>query len=135
VLYCQRQRTERVRYGGPDVTIEAKTTKKRQAELTKESATAETQDHSSLDPEDAPAASGKADRKYLRMVLWACLSLAFLAGGCLASGLLSAAESLALAVLLFIAALVGAAGCMFYFYRFLREISPGPRPPFISTLH
>jgi hypothetical protein len=101
----------------------------------KESRTAETQDNSSLDAEVASTASGKADRKYLRMVLWACLSLAFLAGGCLASGLLSEAESPTLAVLLFIAALVGAAGCMFYFYRFLREISPRPRPPFISTLH
>jgi hypothetical protein len=119
----------------PDVTIEVKTTKRRNAHLTEESGTAERQDHPSLDPEVAPAASGNADRKYLRMVLWACLSLAFLAAGCLASGLLSEAESPTVAVLLFIAALVGAAGCMFYFYRFLREISPGPKPPFISTLH
>jgi hypothetical protein len=119
----------------PSVAAEAKTTKKGNAHLTKRPGPAETQEHSPAHVEVSPAASGKADRKYLRMALWTCLSAAFLAGGCLASGLLSQEESPTLAVLLFIAALVGAAGCMFYFYRFLREISPRPRPPFISTLH
>jgi hypothetical protein len=69
------------------------------------------------------------------MVLWACLSAAFLGGGCLASGLLSQEESPTWAILLFLTALMGAAGCMFFFHRFLREISPKPRAPFISTLH
>jgi hypothetical protein len=119
----------------PNMAIEAKTTKKGNTHLTNRPGTTETQEHFPADVNVGPAASGKADRKYLRMVLWACLSAAFLAVGCLASGLLSQEESPTLAVLLFIAALVGAAGCMFYFYRFLREISPRPRPPFISTLH
>jgi hypothetical protein len=69
------------------------------------------------------------------MILWAFLSVAFLASGCVASGLLSQEESPTWAVLLFLTALMGAAGCMFFFYRFLREISPKPRAPFISTLH
>jgi lipid-binding SYLF domain-containing protein len=119
----------------PNIAIEAKTTKKGNDHLTKRSGTAETQEHFPADADVAPAASGKTDRKYLRMVLWACLSAAFLAGGCLASGLLSQEENPTWAVILFIAALVCAAGCMFYFYQFLREISPRPRPPFISTLH
>jgi hypothetical protein len=80
-------------------------------------------------------ARAKSQRKYLRMILWTCLSTVFLGAGCLASGLLSQEESAVNAILLFLAALVGAAGCFFYFYRLLREISPKPKPPFISTLH
>jgi hypothetical protein len=135
VLNCGSGGRSKSGYKNPSVEIEAKITKKGSAHLTKRSGSAETQEHFPADAEVAPVVSEKADRKYLRMVLWACLSLAFLAGGCLASGLLSQEESPTLAVLLFTAALVGAAGCMFYFYRFLREISPRPRPPFISTLH
>jgi hypothetical protein len=139
--WCDRAKlcaaTNRSDFGNsdPSVAIEAKTTKKGNAHLTQRPGTAATQEHFPADAEVAPAASGKADRKYLRMALWAFLSVAFLAAGCLASGLLSQEESPTWAVLFFIAALVGAAGCMFYFYRFLREISPRPRPPFISTLH
>jgi hypothetical protein len=77
----------------------------------------------------------KNEKKLLRMILWVCLSAVFLGAGCLASGLLSQEENATRAVLLFLAALAGAAGCLFYFYRFLREISPRPKPPFISTLH
>jgi hypothetical protein len=80
-------------------------------------------------------AAAKSEGKYLRMILWACLSAVFLGAGSLASGLLSQEENALNAVLLFLAALVGAAGCFFYFYRLLREISPKPKPPFISTLH
>jgi hypothetical protein len=122
-------------YTEPNVAFEAKTTKKEKAQLTKRSGTEKTQEHFPASGEVPPTASGKTDRRYLRMVLWACLSTGFLAGGCVASGLLAQEESPTTAVLLFLAALVGAAGCMFYFYRFLREISPRPRPPFISTLH
>lgn len=68
------------------------------------------------------------------MILWACLSTASLAGGSIASGLLSEEESTTKAVLLFLAALAGAAGCIYFFYRFLREISPKPKGPFIATL-
>jgi hypothetical protein len=69
------------------------------------------------------------------MILWACLSAVFLGAGSFASGLLSQQENALNAVLLFLAAIVGGAGCIFYFYRLLREISPKPKPPFISTLH
>jgi hypothetical protein len=76
----------------------------------------------------------KTDRKYLRMALWAGLSTVFLAFGSIACGLLSQEENAAKAVVLFLGGLAGAAGCIFFFYCFLREISPKPRPPFISTL-
>jgi hypothetical protein len=77
----------------------------------------------------------KTDRKYLRMILWACLSTGFLGAGTLACGMLSQEENSTTAILLFLAALAGACGSVFCFYRFLREISRKPRPPFISTLH
>ncbi len=112
-----------------------KTTEKGKTHLTKSSGAGETQEHFPAEAEVAPVVGVKGDRKYLRLVLWAFLSAAFLGGGCVASGLLFREESPILAALLFVAALVGAAGCMFYFYQFLREISPRPRPPFISTLH
>ena len=76
----------------------------------------------------------KTNRKYLRMVLWACLSAAFLGFGTLASGLLSQQEDVGTAIVLFLGGLGGAAGCIFFFYLFLREISPKARGPFISTL-
>jgi len=38
------------------------------------------------------------------------------------------------AVLLFVAALAGAGGCLFFFYCCLRQISPKPKGPYISTL-
>jgi hypothetical protein len=77
----------------------------------------------------------KIDKKYLRMALWVSLSVAFLGFGTLACGLLAQEESVGKAVLLFLGGLAGAAGCIFFFYRFLQEISPKPRDPFISTLH
>jgi hypothetical protein len=76
----------------------------------------------------------KADKKYLRMALWAGLSAAFLGFGTLACGLLSQEENVSKAIILFLGGLAGAAGCIFFFYCFLREISPKPRGPFISTL-
>ena len=76
----------------------------------------------------------KSGRKYLRMFLWACLSAAFLAGGTLACGFLAGEESSTGAILLFLGALAGVGGCIFCFYRFLREISRKPRPPNLSTL-
>jgi hypothetical protein len=68
------------------------------------------------------------------MALWASLSALFLGFGCIACGLLAQEESAAQAIVLFLAALAGAAGCIFFFYRFLREISQNPRGPFISSL-
>ena len=68
------------------------------------------------------------------MVLLACLSAAFLGFGTLASGLLSEEQNAGTAIVLFLAGLAGAAGCIFFFYLFLREISPKARGPFISTL-
>ena len=74
-------------------------------------------------------------KKYLRMMIWAGLSIASLGEGSLASGLLSMEENSVTAILLFLAAIIGGAGCLFFFFCFLREISPRPRGPFISTLH
>jgi hypothetical protein len=68
------------------------------------------------------------------MILWACLSAMFLAVGSLASGLLSQEKDATNAILLFLVALAGTAGCIFYFYLFLREISPNSKGPYISTL-
>jgi hypothetical protein len=83
---------------------------------------------------ETPAAAPKSGWKYVRLLLWAGLSTAFLAGGTLACGLLAGEESSTGAVLLFLAALAGVGGCIFCFFRFLREISPKPRPPYLSTL-
>lgn len=117
----------------PNVVIEAKTTKKGNGQLPQRPETTGAGEHFPASGRVVPAAD-KNERKYLRIILWACLSAVFLGVGCLASGLLSQEESATNAVLLFLAALVGAAGCIFYFYRLLREISPKPKPPFISTL-
>ena len=84
---------------------------------------------------DLTPVAAKTNGKYLRMILWACLSVGFLGAGALASAVLSQEEGSTMAILLFLAALAGAAGCLFCFYRFLREISQKPRPPFISTFH
>jgi hypothetical protein len=83
---------------------------------------------------ETPPTAPKSVGKYVRMFLWAGLSTAFLAGGTLACGLLAGEESSTGAVLLFLAALAGVGGCIFCFYRFLREISRKPRPPYLSTL-
>jgi|ERR1700676_4226102 hypothetical protein len=79
--------------------------------------------------------SAKTAKKYFRMMIWAGLSIASLGEGSLASGLLSTEENSVTAILLFLAAVIGGAGCLFFFFCFLREISPRPRGPFISTLH
>jgi hypothetical protein len=68
------------------------------------------------------------------MIIWAGLSIAFLASGTLSCGFLSEEENVAKAIILFLGGLAGAAGCIFFFYRFLRELSSKPRGPFISTL-
>ena len=73
-------------------------------------------------------------RKYLKLAFCACLSIAFLGGGSLAAGLLYTEETDTKAVLLFAAALLGAVGCIFFFYCFLRQISSKPKGPYISTL-
>ena len=81
----------------------------------------------------APIA-GKTNKRYLRILFWACLSAVCLGAGSLACGLLAQEASVTKAILLFLAALAGAAGCLFFFYRCLREISLKPRGPFIYTL-
>ena len=83
---------------------------------------------------ETPLAAPKSGRNYVHMLLWAVLSTAFLGGGTLACGLLAGEESSTGAILLFLAALAGVGGCIFCFYRFLREISRKPRPPYLSTL-
>lgn len=77
----------------------------------------------------------KTARQYLRLALAAILSVAFLAGGSVAAGLLFYEANVAGAAFLFAGALAGFAGCMFFFYCCLRLISPKPKAPFISTLH
>jgi hypothetical protein len=93
----------------------------------------EPQDYFTTDASSAPI-DVKTDRKYLRMVLWTGLSAAFLGIGTLACGLLWREENVGTAIALFLGGLGGAAGCIFFFYLFLREISPKSRGPFISTL-
>ena len=77
----------------------------------------------------------KSEKKLLRMILWVSLGILFLAAGSIACGLLWEQTDTTSAILFFIAALVGGAGCIYWFYRFLREISSKPKAPFISTLH
>ena len=74
-------------------------------------------------------------RKYLRLIFWACLSFGFLGGSSIAAGLLYSEVNGTKAILLFLAALLGACGCIFFFYRCLRQISSKPKGPYISTLH
>src|SRR5450631_3534778 len=88
----------------------------------------------SLLAEGRTVPTAKAAKKYLRMMIWACLSIASLGEGSLASGLLSKEENSVTAIFLFLAAIIGGAGCLFFFFCFLRETSPRPRGPFISTL-
>jgi hypothetical protein len=116
------------------VMMEAKSTKKVNGSPTRRSAAADAPDRFPADL-GMPTTVAKTDRKYLRMILWACLSAGFLGAGSLACGVLSQEENSTTAMLLFLAALAGAGGCLFCFYRFLREISRKPRLPFISTLH
>jgi ABC-type branched-subunit amino acid transport system permease subunit len=73
-------------------------------------------------------------RKYLKSILCAFLSIAFLAGGCIAAGLLYSEENDSIAILLFVGGLIGAVGCIFFFYCCLRQISSKPKGPYISTL-
>jgi hypothetical protein len=110
-----------------------KVTKKGEAQQPQTDGVREPQEYLTADAKMAPL-DVKTHRKYLRMVLLACLSAAFLGFGTLASGLLSEEQNAGTAIVLFLAGLAGAGGCIFYFYLFLREISPKARGPFISTL-
>ena len=53
-------------------------------------------------------------RKYQRLIFSACLSIIFLGVGTVAAGLLYGEESGTKAILLFLAALLGAGGCIFF---------------------
>ena len=74
-------------------------------------------------------------RKYLKLIFYACLSIAFLGGGTIAAGLLYAERNDTKAIFLFLAALLAAGGCIFFFYCCLRQVSPKPKGPYISTFH
>ena len=74
-------------------------------------------------------------RQYLRLVLAAVLSVAFLVGGSISAALLFNEANGARAALLFMGALAGMGGCIFFFCCALRQISPKRKAPFISTLH
>jgi hypothetical protein len=80
-----------------------------------------------------PSTSKKV-RKVLRIVLHAGASLISLGTGSVAAGLLYNEESIPKAILLFLVALVGALGSIFFFFRCLRHISSKPKGPFIATL-
>jgi hypothetical protein len=110
-----------------------KVTKKGSAQQPRENGVREPREYFTADASIAPI-DIKTNRKYLRMVLWVCLSATFLGFGTLASGLLSQEENVGTAIVLFLGGLAGAAGCIFFFYLFLREISSKARGPFISTL-
>jgi hypothetical protein len=77
----------------------------------------------------------KTGRQYLKLVLAAVLSIAFLAGGSIAATLLLKEANGTRATFLLMGALVGMVGCIFFFFCCLRQISPKPKAPFISTLH
>jgi hypothetical protein len=127
--------TRLLKFGSTDLSAakEARVTKKGNEHRPQKLETMDARERLPADEAIAPVA--RNEKKYLRMILWACLSIVFLGAGSLASGLLSQEESAIIAILLFLAALVGAAGCIFYFCRLLGEISSKPKPPFISTLH
>jgi hypothetical protein len=110
-----------------------KVTKKGEAQQPRPNGVKEPREYFTADASMVPL-DVKTNRKYLRMGLWVCLSASFLGFGTLASGLLSKEENVGTAIVLFLVGLAGAAGCIFFFYLFLREISPKARGPFISTL-
>jgi hypothetical protein len=112
---------------------EVKVTEKGEAQRPQKSGATGPLEHFNVDGSLAPTVV-KTDKKCLRMVLWAGLSAVFLCFGSIACGLLSQEEDAVRAIILFLGGLAGAAGCIFFFYRFLREISPHPKGPFISTL-
>ena len=110
-----------------------KVTKKGEAQRPRKNGAREPREYFDAGPNIAPI-DVKTNKNYLRMFLWAGLSATFLGFGTLASGLLSQEEDVGKAIILFLGGLAGAAGCIFFFYLFLREISPKARGPFISTL-
>jgi hypothetical protein len=77
----------------------------------------------------------KTGRQYLKLALAAILSIAFLTGGAIAAALLFSESNDIRAAFLFTGALAGTAGSIFFFYYCLRQISPKPKAPFISTIH
>lgn len=77
----------------------------------------------------------KVIHKLLRLILWITIGALFIAGGCAACALLWKETDTTKAVLLAVAALIGAAGCLYSVFRFLRVISPTAKGPFILTLH
>jgi hypothetical protein len=59
---------------------------------------------------------------------------ASIAAGSGAAGLLSQQHDLLKALLLFLVVLLGSAGSLFFLFRFLKQISPKPKPPNIWNL-
>jgi len=133
VLFCGRQRPAQIAITNLSVAKEAKATKKKDGHLQKPQPT-EIAACPSPDGNPVPIAV-KNNKKYRRMLLWAFLSVVFLGGGSVACGLLAQEENVTKAILLFLVALAEASGSIFFFYLFLREISPQPKAPFITSLH
>jgi hypothetical protein len=115
------------------VKKKVKVTKKEEPQQPLKSGMKEPRDYFTAETSSAPN-DVKTKRKYFRMVLWTGLSATFLGLGSVACGLLWQEENAGIAIALFLGGLAGAAGCIFFFYLFLREISPKARGPFISTL-
>jgi hypothetical protein len=133
VLFSYGQRPAQIAITDLSVAKEAKATKKKDGHLQKPQPT-ETAECPCPDGNAVPVAV-KNNKKYPRMFLWAFLSVVFLGGGSVACGLLAQEENVTKAILLFVAALAEASGSIFFFYLFLREISPRPKAPFITSLH
>jgi hypothetical protein len=79
-----------------------------------------------------PANAPKRDFRLL--VLYAGASLVFLGAGSFSAGLLWREENVLMAILLFLATAMGAAGSLFFFFLCLRQISSKPKRPYIPTL-
>ena len=60
--------------------------------------------------------------------------IASIAAGSGAAGLLSQQHDLLKALLLFLVVLLGLGGSLFFLFRFLKQISPKPKPPNIWNL-
>jgi hypothetical protein len=73
-------------------------------------------------------------RNFVWLLLYAICSLFFLCAGTLASGLLLGEENFARAIFLFVVALLGAIGSLFFFILAMKVLSPKPKDPFMPTL-
>ena len=62
-----------------------------------------------------PLNAPKKDLHILRLIIYACASLAFMGAGAFSAGVLWGEESISTAILLFLATTIGAVGSFFFF--------------------